>query len=85
LALHEALWGVAWAGPVWRQPWRRFRTHLSVGQVKGRPALLRRLDELRRGRQPVQFAGDRVSLIGRGDPPDDVFRVAREVPLGGAS
>jgi hypothetical protein len=26
---------------------------------------------------------DRIRLIRRGDPPDDIFEVAREVPLGG--
>ena len=83
LELHEALWGATWDGPAPRPPWRRFRPHLSVGQVKGGPAMLRLLDELRRGWQPVRFPVDRISLIRRGDPPDDIFRVACEVPLGG--
>src|SRR3954452_14619991 len=56
VGLQQALWGAAWEGPAPRPPWRRFRPHLSVGQVRGRPALVNWLDELRRGWQPVHFA-----------------------------
>ena len=80
--LQAALWEAAWGRDAPRPPWRRFRPHLSVGQVRGRPALVRLLEELRRGWQPVDFGVERVSLIRREDPPDDVFRVVRELPLG---
>jgi hypothetical protein len=31
---------------------------------------------------PLSFRADRVSLIARDDPPDDVFRVEQEIALG---
>ena len=83
--LHAALWGACWEEEASRPPWRGFRPHLSVGQVRGRPALVRVLEGLRRSWYPVDFGVDRVSLIRREDPPDDIFRVACEVPLGGAA
>jgi 2'-5' RNA ligase len=56
-----------------------FTPHLSVGQVRSRSAL----DDLQRSLQerwqPLTFAATRVSLIWRGDAPDDVFRIDREV------
>ncbi len=60
------------------------QAHLSVGQVRGRPAMLRLLDGLRRSWQPVTFLVEHISLIRRQDPPDDVFRVAHRIPLDGA-
>jgi 2'-5' RNA ligase len=80
--LHEALWAVAWEGQESRLPRRRFRPHLSVGQVRGREAMVRLLDQLRVAWQPVQFPVEQVSLIRREDPPEDVFRVAHQLPLG---
>ncbi len=56
--------------------------HLSVGQVRGRyemGALTRRLQSEWRS---VVFLADRVSLIWRSQPPDDVFAVDRTLPLG---
>ena len=32
--------------------------------------------------QPVSFTVDRVSLIWRGEPPDDVFRVIHTIAVG---
>jgi len=61
-----------------------FTPHLSVGQVAGREQLDRLLAELRASWTPVSFCADRVHLIWRGDPPDDVFRVGIELPLGKA-
>ena len=84
IALQRALWAACWEGEAPRPTWGRFRPHLSVGQVRGRPAMLRLLDALRRSWQPVTFAVEGVSLIRREDPPDDIFRVAHQVPLGEA-
>ena len=39
--------------------------------------------ELQAAWQPVRFTVTGVSLIGRGEPPDDVFRVAATVPFRG--
>lgn len=60
-----------------------FTPHLSVGQVRGRDRLEHAMAELCAEWKPVRFSASRVSLIRRGDPPDDVFRVDRDVPLGG--
>jgi 2'-5' RNA ligase len=61
-----------------------FHPHLSVGQFGGRaeevPAFI---DSLSAGWRPLRFVASVVSLIARGDPPDDVFAVEAEVPLGG--
>lgn len=63
-----------------------FHPHVSVGQFRGRRAALDRfLARLADSWRALRFAADRVSLIARGDPPDDVFRVALELPLGGGS
>jgi RNA 2',3'-cyclic 3'-phosphodiesterase len=84
IALQCAVWSACWEGEAPRPTWGRFRPHLSVGQARGRPAMLRLLDALRRSWQPVAFLVEGVSLIRREDPPDDVFRVAHRVPLGEA-
>jgi hypothetical protein len=81
--LQRALWAACWEAEPPRPTWHRFRPHLSIGQARGRPAMLRLLDGLRRSWQPVTFTVVDVSLIRREDPPDDVFRVANQIPLGG--
>jgi 2'-5' RNA ligase len=59
-----------------------FTPHLSVGQVCGQRQLLTLRQELQTAWQPVAFTVCEVSLIWRGEPPDDVFRVAQTVRLG---
>lgn len=59
-----------------------FVPHLSVGQAPGRSALEEIVGALRSDWRPVRFRASEVSLIHRGDPPDDVFRVASTIPLG---
>jgi 2'-5' RNA ligase len=59
-----------------------FTPHLSVGQIQGerqRQALQHRLQA---AWEPMAFTAREVSLIWRGDPPDDVFRVSHTVRLG---
>jgi 2'-5' RNA ligase len=59
-----------------------FQPHLSVGQFRGpREALSRLLDSLQESWRPLRFIARHVSLIWRGAPPDDVFRVDREISL----
>ncbi len=60
-----------------------FVPHLSVGQAPGRAALEETVAALRAEWRPVRFRAEEVSLIYRGDPPEDVFRVARTCRLGG--
>jgi 2'-5' RNA ligase len=59
-----------------------FTPHLSVGQVRATAALRELTESLQRDWQPLKFTATRVSLIWRGDPPDDVFRVDRHIALG---
>lgn len=59
-----------------------FTPHLSVGQIRGQDAAARLEAKLQASWMPSAFSARRVSLIWRGDPPDDVFRVDRHVELG---
>lgn len=62
-----------------------FTPHLSIGQVRGKRARQRTLElqnELEETWKPVSFTAREVSMIWRNDPPDDIFRVDRTVPLG---
>jgi 2'-5' RNA ligase len=83
IALQRALRAACWEAEPPRPTSSRFRPHLSVGQARGRPAMLKLLEQFRRSWQPVTFTVEDVGLIRREDPPDDVFRVAHRVPLGG--
>ena len=80
IALHEAL-SKAYLGERSSSPGNRFQPHLSVGQVQGKGKMNRLVEELQAAWKPVTFRVDRVSLIWRRDPPDDVFRVADEILL----
>ena len=59
--------------------------HLSVGQVQGNIEMQRLVAELQAAWQPIRFAVTGISLIWRGEPPDDVFQVAAMVPLSSAT
>jgi 2'-5' RNA ligase len=59
----------------------RFQPHLSVGQVQGNTEMLWLVAELHAAWQAVRFPVTGISLIWRGEPPDDVFQVAATVPL----
>ena len=59
-----------------------FTPHLSVGQSTDDVARDRALLELRESWTPATFRADRIALIWRRDPPDDRFRVYREILLG---
>ncbi len=60
-----------------------YTPHLSIGQFSGRhEALLAFVDRLQRHWQPLGFQVDHVSLIQRGEPPDDVFREVMTFSLG---
>lgn len=59
----------------------RFQPHLSVGQVQGKDKMDRLVEELQVAWKPMTFRVDRVSLIWRRDPPDDIFRVADDILL----
>ena len=59
-----------------------FTPHLSVGQVRDRQRLERLLAQLTARWEALRFVAREISLIRRGDPPDDVFRVERTASLG---
>jgi 2'-5' RNA ligase len=59
-----------------------FTPHLSVGQVQGRAAMVQLRAALQAAWRPVSFTAGEVSLLWRGEPPDDVFRVVQTVRVG---
>ena len=59
-----------------------FTPHLSVGQVRGEREMLALEGALRASWQPLAFTASEISLIWRGEPPDDVFRIGKTVKLG---
>ena len=59
-----------------------FTPHLSVGQAAG-SGVRWLIQSLQDSWEPLSFRADRVSLIRRHQPPDDVFRLDRVIPLGG--
>ncbi len=76
--LYERLWTSVWTEPVSR----RFRPHLSVGQVEGRARRDELVARLQADWRPLSFLVERVSVLCREEPPDDVFRVEEEIRLG---
>jgi 2'-5' RNA ligase len=59
-----------------------FTPHLSVGQVRDRRALRGLLADLQAAWRALRCRAEAVSMIRRGDPPDDCFRVDRTILLG---
>jgi len=59
-----------------------FTPHLSVGQVRGEEALASLKASLQASWKVVSFHAEHVSLIWRDEPPDDVFRIDRQVAVG---
>ena len=58
-----------------------FRPHLSVGQSPNIPSCVHLIRKFSAGWKPIQFRVSDIALIRRGDPPDDVFWVDRNIPL----
>ena len=58
-----------------------FQPHLSVGQVTERTKMLALVDQLQAAWSPLRIRISSVAMIWRNEPPDDVFRVAVEIPL----
>lgn len=59
-----------------------FTPHLSVGQVRGERNMTELKEALQASWQPLAFTASEISLIWRGEPPDDVFRIGETVRLG---
>jgi 2'-5' RNA ligase len=81
-ALHEALWQALPDCDDTRRHAGGFTPHLSVGQVRDRRGPEELTRQLQAAWRPIRFAASQVSLIWRGRPPDDVFRVGRTIALG---
>jgi 2'-5' RNA ligase len=80
--LHTALWAIVPNCDEVRRHQHGFTPHLSVGQVQGYGPLIQLYHTLQAHWLPLTFTVREVSLIWRGEPPDDVFRVAQTVQLG---
>ena len=59
-----------------------FTPHLTVGQVRGVEPSNSLLRTLQNGWSPITFRADRISVIARGEPPEDVFHVLWQIALG---
>jgi 2'-5' RNA ligase len=79
--LQEAVWRAAPDCDEVRAFENGFTPHLSIGQA-GRDQVGELMAGLQRDWRPLRFRAAEVSLIYRGQPPDDVFRVDRPIPLG---
>lgn len=79
--LHGALWRVVPDCDELRAFRNGFTPHLSIGQA-GHEQLGELVAALQRDWRPLRFQAPEVSLIYRHQPPDDVFRVDRAIPLG---
>jgi 2'-5' RNA ligase len=58
-----------------------FTPHLSVGQARSEREMLGLKQTIETTWQPLAFTVCAVSLIWRGEPPDDVFRIGQTVTL----
>lgn len=60
-----------------------YTPHLSIGQFRGsKGGLLEFHERLQADWRPLFFEVREVCFIRRGQPPDDIFRVDRAIPLG---
>ena len=62
-----------------------FTPHLSVGQARGHQTMSVLKRTLQAYWEPFSFVARQIAVVWRGDPPDDVFRVDRNLPLGAGS
>jgi len=59
-----------------------YTPHLSVGQARSEGDMSRLTEIFRTTWQSLAFTAGEISLIWRGEPPDDVFRIGHSVKLG---
>ena len=82
--LHDELRAVITDDEDFEASIERFWPHLSVGRVRGMANTVELKEQLQTMWTPVRFTVSKVDLIWRNNPPDDVFRVDRSLPLGRA-
>lgn len=80
-ALQTRLWETLPAYDDTRRHLNGFTPHLSVGQARSPGEAQALLETLAAQWQPISFTAAAISLIWRGEPPDDVFRVANPIAL----
>ncbi|QKT04457.1 2'-5' RNA ligase family protein [Ectothiorhodospiraceae bacterium 2226] len=83
--LHQALWRVVPDCDAVRRHAGGYTPHLTLARVNRRRTLETLLAQLRDEWQELRFRVDCVSLIWRGDPPEDRFRLGETLLLGGAA
>ena len=59
-----------------------YTPHLSVGQARSEGEMSRLTEAIRATWQSLAFTANEISLIWRGEPPNDVFRRGQSVILG---
>ncbi len=82
VALQRRLWEAAPAYDDTRRRANGFTPHLSVGQARSSAEAQVLREMLESSWQPLTFTAGAIQLIWRGEPPDDIFRVAHTLPLG---
>ncbi|BBM84291.1 RNA 2',3'-cyclic phosphodiesterase [Candidatus Uabimicrobium amorphum] len=61
---------------------RPFHPHLTIGRMRDADKFEDLKSNVESSWQTIEFEVNKISLIWRNDPPDDVFRIEYEVPLG---
>jgi 2'-5' RNA ligase len=82
IKLQTLLWEVVPDCNEVRKFTKGFTPHLSVGQARGRDIAKRFISDFQAGWASVKFTVSDICLIWRNDPPDDAFRVDRNIQLG---
>jgi len=82
VALQTRFWETVPAYDDTRRHVNGFTPHLSVGQARGTAEAQALREALASSWQPLTFTAAAIQLIWRGEPPDDVFRVAHTLSLG---
>lgn len=82
VALQARLWEALPAYDDTRRHANGFTPHLSVGQARGAAEAQSLMTGLTATWAPLTFTVAAIQVIWRGDPPDDIFRVAQMFHLG---
>jgi RNA 2',3'-cyclic 3'-phosphodiesterase len=82
VALQTRLWETMPAYDDTRRHANGFTPHLSVGQARSGGEARTLLETLATDWEPTSFTATAASLIWRGEPPDDMFRISSTLPLG---
>lgn len=61
---------------------RPFHPHLTIGRMRNEKTFHEVEEQIKFSWQSLKWNVDKVSLIWRNEPPDDVFRIEYEIPLG---